>query len=221
MYFVFILIWAASESQQYLSHSFYTLFFYYLLNWDGTEKSIFYSDRWPCNEKVFSLLGTKTSDRWAELHRAHFVTWYSKLLRYRSCKLFSKVLLIRIKRRSIISLADRDLSKNGGTLVHPAKDGKVMVSVTDIDAIRMVNYPQKWHRLNDHTMHHFWGSYCIKLKRREKPSNGELFYKDKAPVHKSVIAMTVINDCGFNLIENAFYSPNLAPPDFHLFPKRK
>ena len=48
-----------------------------------------------------------------------------------------------------------------------------------------------------------------------------LFHQDNAPVHKSVIAMAAIHDCGFKLIEHPPYAPDLAPLDFHLFPKLK
>ena len=33
--------------------------------------------------------------------------------------------------------------------------------------------------------------------------------------------MAAINDCGFKLIEHPPYLPDLAPSDFHLFPKLK
>ena len=33
--------------------------------------------------------------------------------------------------------------------------------------------------------------------------------------------MAAIHDCGFKLVEHPPYSPDLAPPDFHLFPKLK
>ena len=42
----------------------------------------------------------------------------------------------------------------------------------------------------------------IKIKRRGKPTKGVLFHQDNAPIHKSVIAMAAIHDCGFKLIEN-------------------
>ena len=61
----------------------------------------------------------------------------------------------------------------------------------------------------------------IKIKRRGKLTKGVLFHQDNAPVHKSVIAMAAIHDCGFKLIEHPPYSPDLAPSDFHLFPKLK
>ena len=46
-----------------------------------------------------------------------------------------------------------------------------------------------------------------------------LFHQDISHVDKSAIAMTVINDFGFKLIEHPPYSPVLTPSDFHLFPK--
>ncbi|KAK3096048.1 hypothetical protein FSP39_022480 [Pinctada imbricata] len=51
--------------------------------------------------------------------------------------------------------------------------------------------------------------------------NVPLNYKVNAPVAKSVTAMAAIHDCGFDLIEHLPYSPDLAPSDFHLFPKLK
>ena len=60
-----------------------------------------------------------------------------------------------------------------------------------------------------------------KIKRRRKPTEGVLFHQDNALVHKSVIAVAAIHDCGFKLIEHPPYSPDLAPSDFHLFPKLK
>ena len=61
----------------------------------------------------------------------------------------------------------------------------------------------------------------IKIKCRRKLTKGVLFHQDNAPVHKSVIAMAAIHDCGFKFIKHPPYSPDLAPSDFHLFPKLK
>ena len=100
--------------------------------------------------------------------------------------------------------------------------GKVMASVFwDADGILQIDYLQKGQTIN--------GMYCasllmqlrekIKIKRRGKLTKGVLFHH--APVHKSVFAMVAIHDCGFKLIEHPPYSPDLAPSDFHLFPKLK
>ena len=39
--------------------------------------------------------------------------------------------------------------------------------------------------------------------------------------HMSVIAKAVNKDCGFEQIQHPPHSPDLAPSDFHLFPKLK
>ena len=102
--------------------------------------------------------------------------------------------------------------------------GKVMASVFwDADGILLIDYLQKGQTIN--------GTYYaslltqlrekIKIKRRGKLTKGVLFHQDNAPVHKSVIAMAAIHNCGFKLIEHPPYSLDLAPSDFHLFPKLK
>ena len=47
-------------------------------------------------------------------------------------------------------------------------------------------------------------------------SKGVLLHLDNAPVNNLAIAMAVINDNGFELIE---HSPDIASSDFHLFMK--
>ena len=65
------------------------------------------------------------------------------------------------------------------------------------------------------------GALRVKTKRRGKLSKGLLFHQDNAPAHRSVITMAAINDCDFELIQHPPYSSDLAPSDFHLFPKLK
>ena len=102
--------------------------------------------------------------------------------------------------------------------------GNVMASVFwDVDGILLIDYLQKGQTIN--------GTYYaslltqlrekIKIQRRGKLHKCVLFHQDNAPVHKSVIAMAAIHDCGFKLIGHPPYSPDLAPSDFHLFPKLK
>ena len=102
--------------------------------------------------------------------------------------------------------------------------GKVMASVFwDADGILLIDYLQKGQTIN--------GTYYaslptqlrenIEIKRRGKLTKGVLFHQDNAPVHKFVIAMAAIHDYGFKLVEHPPYSPDLAPSDFHLFPKLK
>ena len=114
------------------------------------------------------------------------------------------------------------------TLAKEVKDfpsaGKVMASVFwDADGILLIDYLKKGQTIN--------GTYCasllmqirekIKMKRGGKLTKGVLFHQDNAPVHKSVIDMAAIHDCGLKLIEHPPYSPDLAPSDLHLFPKLK
>ena len=102
--------------------------------------------------------------------------------------------------------------------------GKIMASVFwDGDGILLIDYLQKGQTIN--------GTYYaslptqlrekIKIKRSGKLTKGVLFHQDNASVHMSVIAMAAIHDCGFKMIKHPPYSPDLAPSDFHLFPKLK
>ena len=102
--------------------------------------------------------------------------------------------------------------------------GKVMASVFwDEDGILLIDYLQKGQTINGtyYTLLLTQFREKIKVKRRGKLTKGVLLHQDSASVHKLVIAMAVIYDCGFKLIEHPPYSPDLAPSDFHLFPKLK
>ena len=59
---------------------------------------------------------------------------------------------------------------------------------------------------------------AIKSKRPGKLTKGVLLYQDIAPDHKSLVAMSAMHDCGFELIDHPPYSPDLAPSDYFLFP---
>ncbi|XP_048252672.1 histone-lysine N-methyltransferase SETMAR-like [Haliotis rufescens] len=50
----------------------------------------------------------------------------------------------------------------------------------------------------------------IKVKRRGKIRRGILLHQDNTPVHTSHVAMTAVQECGYEL-----------PSDFHLFPRLK
>ena len=45
--------------------------------------------------------------------------------------------------------------------------------------------------------------------------------QDNAPAHTSQVAMTAATKCGFEILPHPTYSHDMAPPDFHLFPKLK
>ena len=54
-----------------------------------------------------------------------------------------------------------------------------------------------------------------------KLTKGVLFHLDNAPAHKSVVAMAVVHDYGFEVVDHPLYSPDLAPSDYFLFPNMK
>ena len=54
-----------------------------------------------------------------------------------------------------------------------------------------------------------------------KLTRGVLFHQDNAPTHMSTVAVADIQKCGFQLVEDPSYSPDLAPSDHFLFPKMK
>ena len=102
--------------------------------------------------------------------------------------------------------------------------GKVMASVFwDAKGIVFIDYLQKGKTIN--------GEYyakllrelrqAIKSKRPGKLTKGVLLHQDNAPAHKSLVAMSPVHDCGFELIDHIPYSPDLAPSDYFLFPNLK
>ncbi|XP_067660295.1 histone-lysine N-methyltransferase SETMAR-like [Haliotis asinina] len=61
----------------------------------------------------------------------------------------------------------------------------------------------------------------IKEKQRGKIRRGILLHQDKAPVHTSRAATETARECGYEILPHPPYSPDLAPSDFHLFPRLK
>ena len=59
----------------------------------------------------------------------------------------------------------------------------------------------------------------IKEKRRGK--TWDYASPGYAPVHTSRVAMDAVRECGYELLPHPPYSPDLAPSDFHLFPRLK
>jgi len=62
---------------------------------------------------------------------------------------------------------------------------------------------------------------AIKEKWRGMLQRKVLFHQDNAPAHKSHITGAAIHAAGFYVLEHPPYLPDLAPNDFHLFPKLK
>ena len=46
-----------------------------------------------------------------------------------------------------------------------------------------------------------------------------LLHQDNAPVHTSRVVIDTVRGCGYELYPHPPYSPDLAPSDFHFFPK--
>ena len=61
----------------------------------------------------------------------------------------------------------------------------------------------------------------IARKRRGKLTRDVLFLLENAPAHTSQVAMTAATECGFEVLPQPPYSPDMAPSDFCLFPKLK
>ena len=77
------------------------------------------------------------------------------------------------------------------------------------------------------TISHLANVISISRKRVENILHNELgkskvlLHQDNAPAQKSLVAMTAVHDCGFELIDHPLYSPDLAPLNYFLFPKLK
>ena len=52
-------------------------------------------------------------------------------------------------------------------------------------------------------------------------TRGVLLLQDNVPAHTSQVAIAAATECGFEVFPHPPYSPELAPSDFYLFPKRK
>ena len=57
--------------------------------------------------------------------------------------------------------------------------------------------------------------------RRGKLTRGGLFHQDNVLAYIFTVAMAVIQKCGFQLVEDPPYSPDLVPSDYYIFPKIK
>ena len=50
-----------------------------------------------------------------------------------------------------------------------------------------------------------------------KLRHGVLLHHDNAPAHTSAVAVAAVRECGFQLLNQLPYSPDLAPSDYHVF----
>ncbi|KAL0831014.1 hypothetical protein ABMA28_001900 [Loxostege sticticalis] len=102
--------------------------------------------------------------------------------------------------------------------------GTIMASVFwDSDGILFIDYVPKGQTITGP----YYASLipkvreAIKKTRRGKLSSGVLFLHDNAPAHRSEVALQAIHSAGFEMLDHPPYSSDLAPSDFHLFPKFK
>ena len=99
--------------------------------------------------------------------------------------------------------------------------GKVMVSVFwDAKGIVFIDYLQKGKTINGEYYANLRRELrqATKSKRPGKLAKGVLLHQDNASAHKSLVAMSIVHDCGFELINHPPYSPDSAPSDYFLFP---
>ena len=92
------------------------------------------------------------------------------------------------------------------------QDGIIMIDyLPKGETITGLYYAQELRKLRD----------ALKKKRRGKLSRGVLLLQDNAPAHTSRVAVAAAAECGYEILPHPPYSPDLAPSDYHLFPKLK
>ena len=102
--------------------------------------------------------------------------------------------------------------------------GKVMAFVYwDAKDIVFIDYHQKGKTMNREYYVKLLRELqqVIKSKQSGKLTKGVLLHQDNAPAHKSLVAMSAVHDCGFELIDHPLYSPDLELSDHFLYPNLK
>jgi len=64
------------------------------------------------------------------------------------------------------------------------------------------------------TGEHFEGKSRVKFTKRP-------FLHDNAPAHQALATKNKLTYLGFHYVHHPPYSPDLAPSDYHLFPRMK
>lgn len=102
--------------------------------------------------------------------------------------------------------------------------GKVMATVFwDSKGILLIDYLQKGKTITGE----YYANLLDKLKTavvEKRPGMTKkkvLFHQDNAPVHSSHVVTEKLTDLKFQIVSHPPYSPDLAPSDYHLFPKLK
>jgi len=102
--------------------------------------------------------------------------------------------------------------------------GKFLTSIFwDHDSILLIDYLPKGQTINVE----YYSSLLVQLKdifkekRRGKFTKGVLFLHDNALAHRALATHKKLAYLGFQCLDPPPYSPDLAPPDYHLFPGLK
>jgi len=119
-------------------------------------------------------------------------------------------------------------TKRGETAPKKAKvissAGKVMASIFwDAKGILLIYYLEKGKVITGH----YYEALLEKLKtaiaekRPEMVKKKMLFYHDNALMHSNIAVQQKFTELKFDILPHPPHSPDLAPSDFHLFPKLK
>ena len=102
--------------------------------------------------------------------------------------------------------------------------GKILASnFWDQDGILLIGYLPKGQTISYEYEYEYYSSLLVKLKDilkgkcRGKVTKGVLFLHDNAPAHQTLATQKKLAYLGFQCLDHAPYSPDLAPSDYHLF----
>ena len=102
---------------------------------------------------------------------------------------------------------------------------KVMLTVFwDAEGVILIDFLTNGKTMNSEHYSHLISSLKKELtrKRRAKLRNGHMFLlHDNAPPHRAGVTQAAIEESGLESLPHPAYSPDLAPSDFFLFPKRE
>ena len=102
-----------------------------------------------------------------------------------------------------------------------ASAGRIMLTVFwNLERVVLADFLEKQTTINSQR----YVETLTALKRRivrNGVRNGTLLQHDNARPHTSAATRDVIQRLGFSVLPHPPYSPDLAPSDFHLFPKLK
>ena len=121
--------------------------------------------------------------------------------------------------------------RSGGIAAHPAPKilsakirRKVLASIFwDQDGILLTDYLPKGQTINAE----YYLSLLVQLedifkeKRLRNFAKRVLFMHDNAPAHRALATQKKLAYLGFQCLDHPTYPPDLAPPDYHLFPGLK